>query len=80
MLKWMNNTLVDFKDCFSRKATFCWYVIIVLGLMFRSEHLGVTSIIRELNINPKNNVYFKNLKTHLNRNIYLVICLQLLEY
>ena len=48
----INNTLMKFRECFSRESTFKWFVIVVIGLMIRSDHLGVTSIIRELGINP----------------------------
>ena len=44
---------MKFRECFSREATFKWFVIVIVGLMIRSDHMGVTSIIRELAINPK---------------------------
>ena len=43
---------MKFRESFSRESTFKWFVIVVIGLMIRSDHLGVTSIIRELGINP----------------------------
>jgi hypothetical protein len=52
MWKWLNETLQSFKYCFSRPATFSWFVIIVVGLMLRTEHLGLTSIVRELSLSP----------------------------
>jgi len=52
MWKFIDETLKSFRECFSREAAFKWFVIIVFGLMLRSDHLGVTSIIRELGINP----------------------------
>ncbi len=52
MWTWLDDTLMKFKPCFSRKASFSWFIIIIIGLMIRSEHLGITSIIRELNIMP----------------------------
>ena len=39
---------MDFRGCFSRKATFQWFVVIVAGLLVRTDHLGVTSVIRGL--------------------------------
>ncbi|WP_252361646.1 transposase [Paenibacillus terrae] len=39
----MNNLLQPFRSCFSRQATFEWFVVIVVGFMLRSDHLGVTS-------------------------------------
>lgn len=39
---------MDFRSCFSRKATFEWFIVIVIGLMVRTDSLGVTSVIRGL--------------------------------
>lgn len=52
MLAFIENALSGFRDCFSRKAAFKWFVLAVVGLMLRSDHLGVTSIIRDLAIQP----------------------------
>ena len=52
MWEWIDKTLQGFRPCFSRGASFRWFVIIVIGLMIRSDALGVTSIIRDLMINP----------------------------
>ena len=41
-----------FRPCFSRESAFRWFVIIVAGLMIRSDQLGTTSIIRDLALNP----------------------------
>lgn len=40
------------RDCFSRKAVFNWFVTITTGLMLRTDQLGVTSVIRNLALNP----------------------------
>jgi len=53
MWEYINNTLMKFRECFSREASFKWFVIVIVGLMIRGDHMGVTSIIRELAINPK---------------------------
>ena len=50
MWEWINATLEKFRYCFSRPATYGWFVVIVIGLMIRSDHLGVTSIVRELSL------------------------------
>jgi hypothetical protein len=50
MWEWLNKILKQFERCFSRRPTFCWFVIITLGLMLRSDHLGITSIVREFNL------------------------------
>lgn len=48
MLNFIENILYHFESCFSRKATFRWFVTITIGLMLRSDKLGVTSVIRDL--------------------------------
>ncbi len=52
MFQFMNENLEGFRKCFSREAAFRWFVIVVVGLMVRTDHLGVTSFIRELGIRP----------------------------
>lgn len=52
MLKFINEILLCFRPCFSRKAAFGWFVTIITGLMVRSDSLGITSIIRDLVLNP----------------------------
>jgi len=48
MIKYLDESLSEFRGCFSRKATFEWFVAIVVGLLVRTDHLGVTSVIRGL--------------------------------
>ena len=50
MLKFINDILVSFRECFSRKATFCWFVVIVCGIIVATDHMGVTSIVRGLSL------------------------------
>ena len=45
---WIDETFRQFRRCFSRTRTYEWFIVIVIGLMLRSDHLGVTSIVREL--------------------------------
>lgn len=52
MLKFIENCLSSFKSCFSRTAAYRWFVIVIIGLMNRTDFLGVTSIIRSLFIRP----------------------------
>ena len=52
MLKFIDSLLCQFRSCFSREASFNWFVVTVVGLMLRSDHLGTTSIIRDLSLNP----------------------------
>ena len=51
----LNKILTDFRKCFSRQSSFNWFVIIIIGFMLRSDSLGVTSVIRDLNLSY--NVY-----------------------
>lgn len=53
MLKFMNEVLSAFRTCFSRTATFEWFVVIIVGLMLRTDRLGVTTLIRDLSLNPR---------------------------
>lgn len=39
-----------FRSCFKRKATFKWFVVLVMGFMLRSDRLGMTSVIRDLGL------------------------------
>jgi len=53
MLEFIEEILSKFRKCFSRTAAYSWFVTIVTGLMIRSDHLGVTSVIRDLGLRPK---------------------------
>lgn len=53
MLNFIDKILCSFESCFSRKATFQWFVVIVIGLMLRSDKLGLTSVIRDLALQPQ---------------------------
>ena len=46
MLKFVEKKLFNFKSCLSRTTAYRWFVVIVIGLMTRTDFLGVTSIIR----------------------------------
>ena len=53
MFQHIEQILEEFRPCFSREAAFKWFVIVIIGLISRQDHLGVTSIIRELSLNPR---------------------------
>ena len=53
MWKYINEILENFRNCFSRQASFQWFVVIVIGSMLRTDTLGVTSVIRDLALSPK---------------------------
>ena len=52
MFDFIDKMLSPFESCFSRKAAFRWFVILAVGLMLRSDKLGVTSVIRDLALKP----------------------------
>jgi len=49
--EYIEAVLMEFRTCFSREAAFNWFIIAVIGFILRRDHLGVTSIIRELDYN-----------------------------
>lgn len=50
--QFIEDILSCFRPCFSRKAAFSWFVTIIAGFMVRSYMLGITSVIRDLALNP----------------------------
>jgi len=52
MMNFIESVLCRFESCFSRKAAFRWFITITIGLMLRSDKLGVTSVIRDLSLSP----------------------------
>ena len=52
MWEYVNSVLMSFRGCFSRRATFCCFVVIVVGLMLRADIAGISSIIRTLALLP----------------------------
>ena len=50
----IERILNDFRKQFSRVGAFKWFTVVVLGLMVRSDKLGITSVLRALSIAPKN--------------------------
>jgi hypothetical protein len=53
VLSFIENVLNEFRPVFKRLATFKWFVICVIAMMLRSDHLGVTSVIRDLSLAPE---------------------------
>lgn len=51
MISFLETVLSEFRSCFSRKAAYRWFVVVILGLLTRMDKLGVTSFIRALSIN-----------------------------
>ena len=52
MIKFIDEILNEFRDSFSRKKTFEWFVIVIIGIIIKNDGIGITSIIRELYIDP----------------------------
>ena len=53
MWDYINYVLLLFVDCFSNGEALRWFICIIIGMMIRSDNLGVTSIIRALDIEPR---------------------------
>lgn len=60
MTLWIHwwNAITLLRPAFSRTRTFLWFVTSVAGLTVRSDHLGVTSIVRALSLQAR---YYDNL-------------------
>jgi len=52
MMNFVDGILTGFRSEFNRRATWEWFVVIVIGLMVRTDNLGVTSVIRGLALDP----------------------------
>lgn len=53
MLKLIDGILQQFRICFKREETFGWFIIIVFGMLLRTEMRGITTIIGCLSLEPK---------------------------
>ena len=49
----IEEILSGFRPLFSRVSAYAWHVVIVIGLMIRSDKLGLTSVIRDLALRPE---------------------------
>jgi hypothetical protein len=52
MINEISDILARFQSCFSRRAAFSWFVVIIFGLLVRLDQHGVTSLIRWLGLEP----------------------------
>ena len=52
-MKIVNDSLNEFRNCFSRITTYEWFVVLIVSLMIRQDHLGITSVVRELCLDEK---------------------------
>ena len=53
MINEISRILEQFRPCFSRRAAFEWFVIVIFGFMIRLDHYGVSSFVRWLCIDPQ---------------------------
>lgn len=53
MFNYVTMFLLYFRPCFSREATFNWFVVAFVGIILREDTLGVTSIVRALMLSPQ---------------------------
>ena len=52
MISEISDVLTRFESCFTRRAAFSWFVVIVFGLLVRLDQHGVTSLFRWLDLEP----------------------------
>ena len=48
MLEELKSFLVFMRPAFSRRATYCWFVVVFVGFILRTDNFGVSSIVRSL--------------------------------
>ena len=54
MLEELKRFLVFMRPAFSRRATYGWFVVVLVGFILRTDNFGVSSIIRALALAPEN--------------------------
>lgn len=52
MISEISDILTRFESCFTRRAAFAWFVVIIFGMLVRLDQHGVTSLIRWLGLEP----------------------------
>lgn len=50
VLNFLESILSSFRRCFTRGSAYHWFVVVICGLMVRTDHLGVSSVIRGLGL------------------------------
>jgi hypothetical protein len=53
MFKYADPILSEFDNCFSYRATYYWFLVIISGFIIRFDHNGVSSFVRYLFLEPK---------------------------
>jgi len=54
MFEELKRFLEFMKPAFSRRTTYCWFVLVFVGFILRTDNFGVSSIIRALTLAPEN--------------------------
>ncbi|MBC8481716.1 MAG: hypothetical protein H8D47_03530, partial [Planctomycetes bacterium] len=54
MLEELKSFLVFMRPAFSRRATHCWFVVVFVGFILRTDNFGVSSIVRALFLPAEN--------------------------
>ena len=49
----IEEILEGFRKEFSHKSAYRWLIVLVIGIMVRTDKLGVTSVIRDLALRPE---------------------------
>ena len=49
----IEEILEGFRKEFSRKSAYRWLIVLAIGIMVRTDKLGVTSVIRDLALRPE---------------------------
>ncbi len=52
MFHYLDTIFDTFRPCFARRATFTWFVVVLMGFYLCGDHEGLTSIIRWLALRP----------------------------
>jgi len=53
MFQIVESILSEFRSCFSRQSSYAWFSIVIIGFIVRFDHLGASSFIRWLFLNPQ---------------------------
>jgi hypothetical protein len=53
MLKYLNDFFDFMRPAYSRVTTFNWFIVIIIGIILKTDNYGVSSLIRSLNLDYK---------------------------
>ena len=73
MFQLIDSILHQFRDCFKREKTWRWFVILILGIMIRNDHRGVTSVVSSMRLKPQlyhTMLHYFRAKAYLVKSIY----------